>query len=190
MKKFLTFLMVALAVCASAFAAPSKQEAFDSLNAVRSELLNPIVATYSKDVNANYNIVKVPSTVAGVGDKYYKVLAYKPTSDIIIRETGNTDKPYFGVITIDRTTKDFPKRISAATAAKQDAVVETNNVRYKLNYDYVNGAWNLVKGEILLSEGGNTWRNVVRKGTPAQYLDFIKTPGVLSFVKDAPVAKK
>ena len=77
MKKFLAFLVVALAVCASAFAAPTKQEAYASFNKVRNDFMAPILASYSDKTADNYGITFVPGNVeAQQPAKYYKTVYY------------------------------------------------------------------------------------------------------------------
>ena len=160
MKKFLAFLVVALAVCASAFAAPTKQEAYASFNKVRNDFMAPVLASYSTKVEDNYGITFVPGNGEAQPAKYYKTLYFKPVSYVSVKDTGEATKPYYGILEVQRVAKEYPKRLAVATAAKQDAVVETSTLKYKLFYDYVDGSWNLVKTEALVNTVGNKWENM------------------------------
>jgi hypothetical protein len=176
MKKFLAFLVVALAICASAFAAPTKQEAYASFNKVRNDFMAPILASYSDKTADNYGITFVPGNVeAQQPAKYYKTVYYKPVSYVDVKDTGVASKPYYGILEVQRVAKEYPKRLSAAVAAKQDAVVETSTLKYKLYYDYVDGSWNLVKTEALVNTLGNKWdsMNVGSKGDDLKFANAV-----------------
>lgn len=160
MKKFFVFLVAALAICASAFAAPTKPEAYASFNTVRNEFMAPILATYSNDAAENFGITLVPGNGASQPAKYFKTVYLKPVSYVTVKDTEVATKPYYGILEVERVSKEYPKRLAAATAAKQDAVVETSTLRYKLFYEYVDGSWNLVKTEALVNTVGNKWESM------------------------------
>lgn len=160
MKKFFILLVAAMAVCASVFAAPTKPEAYASLNKVRTEFMEPILSTYSNDAAENFGITLVPGNGAGQPDKYFKTVYLKPVSYVTVKDTEVATKPYFGILEVDRVSKEYPKRLAAVTAAKQDIVVENSTLRYKLFYEYVDGSWNLVKTEALVNTVGNKWESM------------------------------
>lgn len=189
MKKFLAFLVVAMSICASALAAPSKDEAYTSFNKVRNEVMAPITATYSDKAEDNCIISLVKSTDKTRPDKYYKTIYFKPVSYVSVKDTGEATKPYYGVLEIQRVSKDYPKRLTSAVAAKQDAVVETNTLKYKMHYEYVDGAWNLVKTDALLNNSGSKWETITLTGAAKDVLSFHKPVVETKMVKVVTVKK-
>jgi opacity protein-like surface antigen len=160
MKKFLAFFVVAMAICASAFAAPAnKEEAYQSFAAVRDSVMSPIVASYTGGNAGTISIFHVKGD-ATTPDKWFKTSCTVPEAFITVFELDNENNPYSAVLEIQRNIAIYPSRNSAALAQKQDTIVQTTNEKYKYFYNYVNDQWVEVGAKGLINKDGSKWEEM------------------------------
>lgn len=160
MKKFLMFFVVAMAICASALAAPAnKEEAYQSFAAVRDGVMNPIVASYTGGNAGTISIFHVKGDKT-TPDKWFKTSCSVPEAYITVFELDNESNPYSAVLEIQRDIKIYPTRDSEALAKKQDSLIQVTNEKYKYYYNYVNDQWVEVGAKGLINKDGSKWEEM------------------------------
>lgn len=174
MKKIFAILVVALALCATAFAAPARDEAWASFHQIRQGVMNSIVPGYTTTVADNCVITQIPAT-ATTPAKWYKTTYTLPESYIDVKDNDNENVPYIGVLEIQRTGYEYPARLTSDLALKQDHVYKITNIKYKQYYTCDEaGAWKLYRTAITQNYEGNKWEDVTFTGTVQDYFNLKK----------------
>lgn len=145
MKRILLLVMLALSICCTAFA--SEQDIVNSFKAFVTTEVQPIKDTYPvlPENKVNYYNHSEP---------YYQRSKQEFTYDILnVEKTDSLMYPYMGYVLLEKVTTYYKRSSSQLQAAKETRVAYKSTEKYRLEYSYDNGQWNLAFATIYDKDG-------------------------------------
>lgn len=139
MKRILLLVILALTICCTAFA--NEQAIVDSFKT--------FVPAEIQVIKNTYPVLGAEQITKHEPDKYNKETYYQKKKqefsyDILnVEKTDSLMYPYMGYVLLEKKTTYYKRSLSQLQATKEIEIAYISTDKYRVEYSYDNGSWNL-----------------------------------------------